>query len=81
MIKQYCTDTTIAALTAKYGDAFERLGIQRWLLLSMLASDANDAADFAWESAAEVAHELEYLDDRARAGVIAAIAHKLWEAS
>lgn len=72
------TDPTIAALVAKYGPQFEGLGSQRWLLISLLATDGmeDDGFDIGIE-AARVSSELEYLDAPARAGLIIAIAQGL----
>jgi hypothetical protein len=78
IIADMAIDDTIATLTEQYGPNLEKLSDQRWLLISLLATDgmAENEMDFAI-AAAHVAQRLEYLDAPARAGLITAIADGL----
>jgi hypothetical protein len=77
-IADMAIDDTIARLTEQYGANLESLSNQRWLLISLLATDGMSINEEAFAiTAAQIAHELEYLDAPARAGLITAIADGL----
>ncbi|MBE9030110.1 hypothetical protein IQ266_10255 [filamentous cyanobacterium LEGE 11480] len=78
----YATDETIQNLIAQYGAALERLGPQRFRLMRALATEGIESGPMELESDCfDIARELAYLDPRARAGVIAALARQMWEDS
>jgi hypothetical protein len=73
-IADFCTDPNIQHLTRRYGANLEALGSQRFLLISMLATDGMEDGEFsAAHSVGEIANMLQYLDPPARAGLIAGI--------
>jgi hypothetical protein len=77
-IADMAIDDTIARLTEQYGANLEALSDQRWLLISLLATDGMSINEEAFAiTAAQIAHKLEYLDAPARAGLITAIADGL----
>ena len=77
-ISDMAIDDTISQLIEEYGPNLETLSDQRWLLISLLATDgmSQNEVDSAI-TAAQIAHKLEYLDAPARAGLITAIADGL----
>lgn len=78
----YANDATIRKLMSRYGSAFERLGTQRFRLMQVLAADGVETESSELSPACrEIREELDYLDCRARAGVIAAISRRMWEDS
>jgi hypothetical protein len=73
-IANFCNDQTIEHLTHHYGANLEALGTQRFLLISMLATDGmEDGCYSAANAVGEIANMLQYLDSPARAGLIAGI--------